>query len=66
LLATDERGTSNLDKSIAAVTVLADAELLLAVVDFVRRAAHQLGLRDKATEHLGFLRSNRRLAWQGA
>jgi anti-sigma regulatory factor (Ser/Thr protein kinase)/GNAT superfamily N-acetyltransferase len=49
---TDERGTSNLDKSIAAVTVLADAELLPAVVDFVRRAANHLGLRDKAAEHL--------------
>jgi hypothetical protein len=42
---TDEHGTSNLDKSIAAVTVLADAELLPAVVDFVRRAANHLGLR---------------------
>jgi anti-sigma regulatory factor (Ser/Thr protein kinase)/GNAT superfamily N-acetyltransferase len=52
LLVTDERGTSNLDKSIAAVTVMADAELLPAVVDFVRRAAHQIGLGDKAAEHL--------------
>ena len=49
---TDKHGTSNLDKSVAAVTVLADAELLPAVVDFVRRAAKQLGLRDKAAEHL--------------
>lgn len=49
---TDENGTSKLDKSVAAVTVLADAELLPAVVDFVRRAAKKLGLRDKAAEHL--------------
>ena len=49
---TDERGTSNLEKSIAAVTVLADTELLPAVVGFVRRAAHQVGLRDRAAEHL--------------
>jgi anti-sigma regulatory factor (Ser/Thr protein kinase) len=48
----DEHATSNVDKSIAEVTVLADAELLPAVVDFVRRAAHQLGLREKAAEHL--------------
>ena len=49
---TDEHEMSKLDKSVAAVTVLADAELLPAVVDFVRRAANQLGLRDKAAEHL--------------
>ena len=42
----DEHARSNFDKSIAEVTVLADAELLPAVVDFVRRAAHQLGLRE--------------------
>src|SRR5919202_2633962 len=49
---TDEHEMSKLDKSVAAVTVLADAELLPAVVDFVSRAANQLGLRDKAAEHL--------------
>ncbi|MDQ3927439.1 MAG: ATP-binding protein, partial [Actinomycetota bacterium] len=49
---TAEHGTSNLDKPVAAVTVLADAELLPAVIDFVRRTANQLGLRGKAAEHL--------------
>src|SRR5215203_4817417 len=49
---TAEHGTSKLDKPVAAVTVLADAELLPAVVDFVRRTANQLGLRGKAAEHL--------------
>src|SRR5829696_6487381 len=49
---TDEHGTSQLDKSVVAVTVLVDAALLPAVVDFVRRAANHLGLRDKAAEHL--------------
>jgi anti-sigma regulatory factor (Ser/Thr protein kinase)/GNAT superfamily N-acetyltransferase len=49
---TDEHGTSQLDKSVVAVTVVVDAELLPAVVDFVRRAANHLGLRDKAAEHL--------------
>ena len=48
----DEHETSKLDKPVAAVTVLADVELLPAVVDFVRRTANQLGLRDKAAEHL--------------
>jgi hypothetical protein len=48
----DERGTSNFNKLVAEVTVLADAELLPAVVDFVRRAAHQLGLREKAIHEL--------------
>src|SRR5918912_17383 len=48
----DEHETSKLDKPVAAVTVLADVELLPAVVDFVRRAANQLGLRDKVAEHL--------------
>jgi anti-sigma regulatory factor (Ser/Thr protein kinase) len=52
LLVTEEHGTSKLDKPVAAVTVLAGAELLLAVVDFVRRTANQLGLRGKAAEHL--------------
>jgi anti-sigma regulatory factor (Ser/Thr protein kinase) len=49
---TGEHGTSKFDKPVAAVTVLADAELLPAVVDFVRRTANQLGLRGKAAEHL--------------
>src|SRR5919202_4172283 len=49
---TDEHETSKLDKPVAAVTVLADVELLPAVVDFVKRTANQLGLRDKAAEHL--------------
>src|SRR5918912_1055212 len=48
----DEHETSKLDKPVAAVTVLADVELLPAVVAFVRRTANQLGLRDKAAEHL--------------
>src|ERR687885_1117664 len=49
---TDEHETSKRDKPVAAVTVLADVELLPAVVDFVRRTANQLGLRDKAAEYL--------------
>src|SRR5918997_537145 len=49
---TDEHGASKLDKSVAAVTALADAELLPAVVAFVRRVASQAGLRDRAAEHL--------------
>ena len=49
---TDEHGTSKLDKSVAAVTVLADAELLPAVVDFARRVSQKLGLKGKAAEHL--------------
>ena len=49
---TDQHGTSSLDKSIAAVTVLADEGLIAAVVDFVRRASSQLGLKDEAGEHL--------------
>jgi hypothetical protein len=52
LLVTNKEGTSNLDTSIATVSVLADAGLLPAVVDFVRRAAHQHGVRDKSIEHL--------------
>ena len=49
---TDEHGTSKLDKSVAAVTVLADAEILPAVVDFARRVSQKLGLKGKAAEHL--------------
>src|ERR671933_874667 len=44
--------TPIVEESVAKVTVLADEELLPAVVDFVRRAAHQLGLRDKTAKHL--------------
>ena len=52
LLLTDRQGTPSLDKSIAVVTILVDAELLPAVVGVERRAAHQLGLREKDVEHL--------------
>jgi anti-sigma regulatory factor (Ser/Thr protein kinase)/ribosomal protein S18 acetylase RimI-like enzyme len=48
----DERGASELERPIASVTVTADAELLPAVVSFVRRVAHRSGLRNKAAEHL--------------
>src|SRR5215203_2151306 len=51
---TDKRGTANLEKIVASVTVLARAALLPAVVDFVKRAAHQLGLNDTDAEHLGW------------
>ena len=40
------------ERPIARVTVATDAELLPAVVDFVRRVAQRLGLRDKAAEQL--------------
>jgi anti-sigma regulatory factor (Ser/Thr protein kinase)/GNAT superfamily N-acetyltransferase len=50
---TDKRGTSKLEKMVASVTVFADATLLPAVVDFVSRTAHQLGLTDSDAEHLG-------------
>jgi anti-sigma regulatory factor (Ser/Thr protein kinase) len=48
----DAHRTHNLEESVARVTVLADEELLPVVVEFVRRTAHQLGLRDKAAKHL--------------
>jgi anti-sigma regulatory factor (Ser/Thr protein kinase) len=51
---TDTRGTSKPEKTVASVTVLADAALLPAVVDFVSRTAHQLGLNDTDAEHLGW------------
>src|SRR5919199_5820532 len=51
-LMADAYRTPTLEESVARVTVLADEELLPAVVDFVRRAAHQLGLRDKTAKHL--------------
>src|SRR5919112_1002479 len=50
---TDKRGTANLEKIVASVTVLASAALLPAVVDFVKRTTHQLGLNDTDAEHLG-------------
>src|SRR5215216_2004890 len=49
---TDESGTPKLEESVARVTVLADAGLLPAVVDFVRQAAHRLGLRHEDTKRL--------------
>jgi anti-sigma regulatory factor (Ser/Thr protein kinase) len=52
LPATDDRGTPELERPVARVTVTTDAELLPAVVDFVRQAARQLGLGDKAAVHL--------------
>ncbi len=50
---TDKRGMSKLEKTVASVTILADATLLPAVVDFVSRTAHRLGLNDTDAEHLG-------------
>lgn len=47
---TDESGVP--ERSVARVTVTTDAELLPVVVDFVRRVAHRLGLRDRAAERL--------------
>jgi serine/threonine-protein kinase RsbW len=47
---TDERTV--LERPVARLTVTADAELLPVVVDFVRRVAHRLGLRDRAAERL--------------
>src|ERR687897_3058021 len=40
------------ERSVARVTVTTDAELLPVVVDFVRRVARQLWLRDRAAERL--------------
>jgi serine/threonine-protein kinase RsbW len=50
--ATDDRGTPEPERPVARVTVATDAELLPAVVDFVRQAARQLGLRDKGAGQL--------------
>src|ERR687885_1039413 len=52
LLMADAHRTPIVEESVAKVTVLADEGLLPAVVDFVRRAAHQLGLRDKIAKCL--------------
>ena len=48
----DERRTPALERLVARVTVMTDAELLPAAVDFVRQVARQLGLGDKATDRL--------------
>ena len=47
---TDERAAP--ERLVARVTVTIDAGLLPVVVDFVRRVAHRLGLRDRAAERL--------------
>ncbi|CAN5223892.1 hypothetical protein BH24ACT19_BH24ACT19_02970 [soil metagenome] len=44
--------TEKLEQLAARVTVSADAGYLPPLVDFVRRTAHRLGLRDEAAEHL--------------
>jgi anti-sigma regulatory factor (Ser/Thr protein kinase) len=49
---TDERGTPEPERPVARVTVTTGAELLPAVVGFVRQVAHRLGLGDKAAEQL--------------
>src|ERR687897_3020206 len=51
---TDKHGSRKLEKTVASVTVLAEPDFLPAVVDFVRRTAHQLGLADTDAEHLGW------------
>ena len=50
LLVTDERGTP--ERAVVRVAVSTEAELLPAVVDFVRRVAQRLGLGGTATEEL--------------
>jgi anti-sigma regulatory factor (Ser/Thr protein kinase) len=40
------------DRAVARVTVTTDAGLVPVVVDFVRRVAHRLGLRNRAAEQL--------------
>lgn len=47
---TDERETP--ERTVARLTVTTDPALVPAVVDFVRRVAHRLGLEDKAAENL--------------
>src|SRR3712207_5699538 len=49
---TNERETPELERPVARVTMTTDAELLPAVVDFVKEVAQRLGLRDKAAENL--------------
>ncbi len=48
----DARRTPERESPIARVTVRTDAELLPAVVRFVRQVAHRIGLSSKAAEHL--------------
>jgi serine/threonine-protein kinase RsbW len=48
----DDRGTPELERPVARVTVTTDAELLSAVVAFVRQVARRLGSGDKAAEQL--------------
>ena len=49
---TDDHRTQEPERPVARVTVTTGAELLPAVVDFVRQVSHRLGLGDKATEQL--------------
>jgi anti-sigma regulatory factor (Ser/Thr protein kinase) len=49
---TDKHRTPDLERTVTRVEVTTDAELLPAVVDFVRQVAHRLDLRDRAAEHL--------------
>jgi anti-sigma regulatory factor (Ser/Thr protein kinase)/GNAT superfamily N-acetyltransferase len=49
---TDKAGTPDQERTVARVTVTTDPELLPAVVDFVRRVAHRLGLEEEASENL--------------
>jgi anti-sigma regulatory factor (Ser/Thr protein kinase) len=50
--ATDDHGTPELERLVARLTVMTDPELLSVVVDFVRKTALQLGLKNKAAEQL--------------
>src|SRR4028119_2465147 len=52
LRVTDERGISEAERAAVRVAVTTDAELLPAVVDFVRQVVQRLGLRNKAAEKL--------------
>jgi anti-sigma regulatory factor (Ser/Thr protein kinase) len=49
-LVTDERAAP--ERPVARVTVTTDAGLLPVVVDFARRVAHRIGLRDRAADRL--------------
>jgi anti-sigma regulatory factor (Ser/Thr protein kinase) len=49
---TDDRGTPQPERPVTRVTATTGAELLPAVVGFVRQVALRLGLGDKAAEHL--------------
>jgi anti-sigma regulatory factor (Ser/Thr protein kinase) len=52
LRVTDEHGIPEAERAAVRVAVTTDAELLPAVVDFVRQVVQRLGLRDKAVEKL--------------